>query len=369
MWKSYLFQTTTGRIGPQVQPKDVSWSVSLNGTETAKLGLSKSDLPKIDYEYWLSPWWAGVLFTYDERPIYAGPIIGHPYESWTTLNLDCGGLRSLFARRIVAQEMTDWTQLAKSVVEYRGLSLATIAKRAVQLSMLKSGGSLPVTFPVPEQTAADDADHQRTYRGFNIQNLFTDDVLTKISNVQQGPDIMFRPRLLNDSQLTFDMWTGSENSPRIPQKITPVWDTTPVSGSVADFQMTTTGAYQTNRVYAVGAGMDEGTLIRVASDNGPLQQGYPLLETTYSSGQTEDPNVAQAHANGSLAANNRMLKEINMTVRADGVYPLGTFWPGDMIQIAVKGMIGLTDGVYNARLLNINGTHTQDVKLSIQIER
>lgn len=369
MWKSYLFQTTTGRIGPQVQVKNLTWSVSLNGTETAKMDLSKSEIPAVDLNYWVAPWWAGVLLTYNDNPIYAGPIIGRPYESWGSLSIDCGGIRSILARRLAALEVQDWSQLSKTVVEYHGLSLATIAKRVVQLSMNKSGGPLPISFPVPEQTTVDDADHQRTYRGFNIQNLVTDDVLTKISNVQHGPDIMFRPKMLNASQITFEMWTGSEGQPRIPQNITPVWDTTPVMGSVSDMQMTTTGAYQTNRVYAVGAGTDEGTLIRAASDNGPLVQGYPLLETTYSSGDSEDPAVVQAHANGSLEANNHMLHEINMSVRADGLYPLGTYWPGDLVQIVIKGWISLPDGTYNARLLNINGTSTQDVKLSLQIER
>lgn len=369
MWSSYLFQTTTGRIGPQIQVKDATWSVSLNNTETGKIDISKSELPKVDLDYWLAPWWAGVCLLYDRRPIYAGPIIGRPFESFTTLSVDTGGMRSILARRVVAPELTDWTQLSKSTTAYHGMSLATIAKKVVQLSQQKTGGSLPISFPVPEQTTADDADHQRTYRGFNIQNLFTDDVLTKISNVQHGPDIMFRPRLLNDSQLTFDMWTGSEGQPRIPQTQTPVWDTTPVKGWVADMQMTTTGAYQTYRVYAIGAGTDEGTLIRVASDTGPMQKGYPLLETTYSSGDSEDPNVVQTHANGNLEANNHMLHEISMTVRADGAYPLGMFWPGDLVQLVVKGWVSLPDGVYNARLLNINGTLTNDIKLSLQIER
>lgn len=330
--------------------------------------LSKADLPAVDLQYWTNPWWGGVLFTYDERPIYAGPIIGRPYEAFTTLSMDCGGFRSILARRVVAPELGDWTQLSKAVLAYNGYSLGTIAKKVVQASLDKSGGYLPISYPVPEQTTVNDADHQRTYKGFNVSNLITDDVLTKISNVSNGPDIMFRPRLLNDSQLTFDMFTGTEGAPRIAQKITPVWDTTSALGSVADMQMTITGAYQTNRVYAVGTGQDEGTVIRVASDTAPIVKDYPLLETVISYSDSEDPNVVQSHANGSLTANTNMLHEIQMTVRADGVYPLGTFWPGDLVQIVVKGWVSLPDGTYNARLLNINGGLTQDIKLSLQIE-
>lgn len=368
MWKAYLFQTVTGQVGPQIEVKSATWSVSLNGTETGHMELSKSDLPAVDLRYWLTPWWAGVMLVWNDQLIYAGPIIGRPYESFTTVTLDTGGMRSILMRRIVVPELTDWTTISMVKTQFKGFSLGTIAKKVVQLIQQKSGGSLPVSYPVPEQTTVDDADHMRTYEGFNVANLGGDAVLTKISNVQGGPDIMFRPRMVDSSRITFDFWTGSEDSPRIPQKITPIWDTTAVDSSVSEMQMTTTGAYQTDRVYASGAGSDEGTLIRVATNTSRLSQGFPLLESTYASGDSTDPAVVMAHAEGNLTANDSVLHEINMTVRADGVYSLGTFWPGDLAQIVVKGWVSLPDGVYNARLLNFNGDLTNDIKLSLQIE-
>lgn len=370
MWKAFLFQVTTGQIGPQLGLEGGSWSISLNDVETAKFEFSKANLPLVDYDYWLAPWWAGVFLTWNGVPIYGGPIIGHPYESRSALHVDCGGIRSVLARRVVVQEMQDWTQVSNTKVSFKGLSLGTIAKRVVQKIQEKPGGVLPVSFPIADQTVADDADHERNYEGYNLSNLFTSDVLTKLSGVRGGPDIMFRPRYRDSQRLTFDMWHGTEDQPRIQQNVTPVWDTTVEAGSVSDMQMTSTGAYQTDRVFAIGAGMNEGTLIRVAQDDSRVSRGFPILESTYSS-MSENAPVVQAHADGSLAQNHQKLHEVQMTVRADGVYPLGTFWPGDQIQVVLKGWVAVNDGVHKARLLNMNGSLSDklnDIRLSLQLE-
>lgn len=371
MWKSYLFQMTTGRLGPQLDLSGGSWSVSLNATETAKFEFSKAGMPAVDYKLWLAPWWAGVLLTWNNVPIYGGPIIGQPYESRTALHVDCGGMRSILARRAVVKEIPDWVNLAKQPpVQFKGFSLGTIAKKVVQHVQLKPGGGLPISYPIPDEAVADDADHQRTYENYNLATTFCDDVLTKLSNVRNGPDIMFRPRFLDSQHITFDMLTGTEHNHRIRQTNAPTWDTTAVAGSVAEMQMTSTGSYQTDRVYAVGAGMNEGVLIAVAEDLSRASKGFPLLESHYPS-MSENQPVVQAHADGNLNQNHKKLLEIQMTVRADGVYPLGSFWPGDLVQLVVKDWKAIPDGTHKARLLNMNGSltnNTKDIRLSLQIE-
>lgn len=370
MWKAFLFQVTTGQIGPQVGLEGGSWSISLNSIENCKFEFSKANMPAVDYDYWLAPWWSGVLLVWDEIPIYAGPVIGDPYESRTALHVDCGGFRSILARRIVVEEQTDWTQTSFTTVSFKGYSLGTIAKKVVQKAQLKPGGQLPISYPIPDETAADDADHERNYQGYNLANLYANDVLTKLSNVRNGPDIMFRPRYLSSQKITLDMWHGTETNTRIRQLTTPVWDTTAEAGSVSDMQMTSTGSYQTDRVFAIGAGMNEGTLIRVAEDTSRVVAGFPLLETTYPS-NSENASVVQAHADGSLQSNHKKLLEVQMTVRADGVYPLGTFWPGNQVQLVLQGWKAIKDGVHTARLLNMNGSLTNnvnDIRLSLQIE-
>src|SRR4030095_15408050 len=182
MWTANLFQVTSGNIGPRLNFESMSWSIELNGTESISMKLRKSDLPVVDLTKWLSPWWAGVVIFWNDVPIVAGPIITEPTETFDTISLGCGAIRSVLAKRLVVVEQTNWSNLAKSVIQYQGLSLGTIAKRVVAQAQAKAGGALPISFPIADETIVDDADHQRTYRGFNVQNINCDDVLTKLSN-------------------------------------------------------------------------------------------------------------------------------------------------------------------------------------------
>lgn len=371
MWTANLFQVTTGQIGPQLQLEAATWSVSLNDIESISVQLRKSDLPQVDLQRWFAPWWAGIVLMYDGVPIVAGPLVARPAESFRFIYLEARGIRQILTRRFVIRELDSWGNLAKDVVQYKGLSLGTIAKKVVQLSTTpKAGGSLPISYPIADQTVRDDADHQRTYNGYNIANLYTHDVLTKISEVTRGPDIMFRPRLVREDQLTFDMLYGDEFDPRIPQKITPLWDTAAINGNVVDMDIVHTGTYQTDRVFSTGAGLEQGTLIKMAEDERRRQQGFPLLESvTNITSDSENPSVILNHAKGVLASNLNALTEIQMTVRADGDYYLGSFWSGDLAYVHFdNSWVTFKEGNQKMRILNVNGNLTTNVRMSLQTE-
>lgn len=368
MWTANLFQMVSGQIGPRLNFESVSWSVELNGTESISMKLKKSDLPKVDLNSWLAPWWAGVVLFWDGVPVVAGPILTRPSEDFNSVSISCGGIRSILAKRLVAFEQTDWSKLATSVVYYSGLSLGTIAKRVVDQAQTKKAGRLPIIYALPDETESMGADHERTYRGFNVQNINCDDVLTKLSNVIDGPDIMFKPKLLRANQLAFEMWTGTENQPRIYQSQTPVWDTTPEKGQVSEMSVVTTGSYQTSRVYSIGAGQDEGLLIKVSTNEAPLQAQFPLLETVINVGSSDNPVVVEDHGISNLWANKTALMEFQMTVRGDGDIPMGSFWPGDLVEIVTNGWLAVPDGTTQMRLLSITGDGSSSVKVSLQKE-
>ena len=367
MWTAYLMHTASGQIGPRVSFDELSWSMELNGTDSISISLRKSDLPKVDLSLWLSPWWGSVVLCYNETPIVAGPILTRPTESVENIKINCGGIRSVLANRIVIDEYYDWTGLAKTSVNYSGLSLATIGQRIVKLVQEKPAGALPISFPLPEETVANDADHQRNYKGFNVQNLRCDDVLTKLSDTISGPDIMFRPRRVTDSQLTYDMWHGTERQPRIQQRQYPVWDTTAANGSVVDVSVIVTGSYMTSRVFATGAGQDEGLLMQVATDTTLLQKGYPLLESVISS-DSEKSHTVLGYAKSEINEKLNPLMEIQMTIRADSAIPLGEFWPGDLIQVVTKGWLAFPDGINRMRLLAVSGDATNNLKVNLQMD-
>lgn len=369
MWEAYLFKVVTGMIGPKINFENASWSISLNETESLSLDALKGSLPAVDRKYWLSPWWAGVVFLYDGEPIFAGPIISRPTESFKTLRLECKGIRSVLERRFFHTEMDNWATLAKQKIKYTDLTYPAIAQRMVKEVLQKPGGYLPINFPYPEVVTTADADHQKTYSAYNLGSNNVDALLTNLSNLTGGPDIMFKPRLIDANSLVFDMLHGTEESPTIPQSKTPVWDTTPVNGKVADLDIVTTGSYQTSRVYATGEGTNEGLLIAVSTNNTPLVEGYPLLETTENYPGVTKSATLQSHANARIKANQENLVEIQLTVRADGEHKLGTFLPGHIVQLVTKGWLALPDGTHNLRLLNISGTHEKNIRMSLQTEK
>lgn len=370
-WSVYLFQVSTGRIGPQVDVESGSWQIPLNSIESFKARLRKSSIPAtLDLTHWLAPWWAGLLLMWNGIPIFAGPIVSEPTEDFQYIDLDCAGIRAIFAKRTVIPELVDMTQLANTTVFFSGMSLGTIAKRCVQNAMLKPGGSLPIAFPVPDETnLPSDSDHQRTYNGFDVQNLFCDDVLNKLSGVHNGPDIMFKPRLIDASRLVWDMWTGTSLSPRIQQSpTTPVWDTAAVKGSVVDLQIVATGSYMTDRVYSLGNGQNQGQVITISQNLIKTMDGYPLLETAINTSNSLDPNVVRSHGDADLAQNYDIIRDMNVTIRGDGAFPMGSFWSGDLVDIVTKGWLSVSDGRHACRLITVSGDMTANVKLAVQRE-
>lgn len=370
MWTANLFQITTGAIGPRVSFTDASWSMSLNQPESLSLTVSKSDLPKVDLDYWMAPWWAGILFSYHGTPIVAGPITAIPSESFGSFKVECKGIRAVLERRLLITEQDDWGRLAASKIVFSGVSFATMAQRVVKLGMAKPGGSLPISFPIPELIVEANSEHVKTFQGYDLGNNSIDEVLSKLSGLIGGPDIQFRPRLIDSNNLTFDMIHGlNESDTYIPQNITPIWDTTAVRSSVTDLDMTTSGAYQTNRVFVTGDGTNYATKIKMATDTEPLTKGYPLLETVQNYNSVNNMTILQNHAEANLEQNKKKLVEIQLSVRADGEHRLGTFWPGNRVKLVLKGFRSLPDGTHNLRLLNINGSDGNNIRMSLQTER
>jgi len=366
MWTCNLFQITTGLIGPRLEFESLTWGIELNGTETWSVDLKKSDLPKVDFNYWLAPWWAGIILFYDGVPIVGGPLVNLPSESFTELKLSGLGIRGVLARRKVTNEIhgTDWTSMPTLEINLFDKSLGTIAKDVVKISQMKKAGMLPISYPIPDE--ADN--HIRNYMGFNIANITTDAVLTKLANVRYGPDMLFKPRLTAVNKLTFDFWHGTKEDPRIKQFNTPTWDMTPDKGSLSGFRLTTTGAYQSFRVYSTGAGTDKGIKMDVVTNDEPLTQGFPLLETSIGTSKSEQIEVVRAHGISNLQMNSNKLQEVEMHVRTDGVIKLGSFWPGDLVYVNVKGFITLKDGYHPMRLLAMSGTDSNEIMLNLQSE-
>lgn len=132
-----------------------------------------------------------------------------------------------------------------------------------------------------------------------------------------------------------------------------------MEGQANSLEIISNGETMTDRVFAIGGGMDTGTAIQVSTRQDRVQEGYPFLETTISSGQQETASVLKSHAEASLQQNRTPQREITFSIHAwdtDTPWELGNFFVGDLVKIKSKGFINIPDGINEFRLLNIHGS-------------
>lgn len=313
-----------------------------------------------DLAHNLMPLMTGAVLCWDGVPVVMGPFTGTPSFGDDGLGVTVGGVTAILARRAVVPEAFS----ARASLSYRGLSLGTIAKRVVQQALSKPNGGLPITFD-PDETAADNADHQRTYNGYNVANLMCADVLSKIANVggnseggTYGPDIDFRPEIVDSQHYGWHMHTGTDRDPYIGQSVMHDWEEG--SEGTGRVQSKFTADYIAHRVYGVGDGQDEGT--RVARVGTSIPEFMPLLETVISDSQWTSDDLVKAHARSALCAT--ALEGPTLTVRADGAEPLGTFWPGDQARVTTHDSADFGTKTLNLRIQQMEGDETGDVKLT-----
>lgn len=372
-WKAFLVHTMTGTIGPQVSLKEgADLSISLSKESDASFSLDKTDLPKnINLDLWLDPWYSSLLITYEDRALFCGPIVSNPKEYQHEIQFDCTGIRGLLAKRYMIKEADIHSaSLAKSSIFIYGKSLGTIAQDVVATVInQKPGGNLPIEYVSPRQFTPNDADHQRTYKAYNVNTLSADDILTKLSEVGGGPDIMFRPKIVDASRMVWEMHHGTENNPRIAQKTIPQFDLTAAKSQASQLEITMTGTYLADRAIMTGGGTNEATIMAVAENLSRIQRGYPLLEIASNVSDTENRSVILKHAQSTVAQNQKPLKEFTLFVDAQGVYPLGTYWPGDLVEVYTKGYFNVPDGPNKLRLLNLTVNYgSTKVRMALQLD-
>lgn len=367
-WRAYFLETASGHLGPMLDPVGGSWSIPLNQVEDCSVTVRKSQLKDID-RHWRNPWEGGVLFTFThqgiEYPWVAGPIIDYPTETLGEMQYTFNGIRKIFEKRFVIEEALNAVALK---IFYDKLSLGAIAQEVVKKATNKTGGALPITFASPYETFTSGG-HQRTYEGFNLANLRADDVLTKLSEVIGGPDIMFRPQWADEgrTRITWAMHHGTEDSPPISQQWIPDFDTTSARSNLSGVSVKSAGSKMVDRVWATGSGDGFGTASARYEDLTLVNQGKPLLEETLSDPDQGKSAVLMEKAQGAVRENLRMISQVSVSARAnENKAALGTYFVGDLGNVTLSGWESLPDGTRPMRIISMSGNLTNTVGLEFQ---
>jgi len=304
-----------------------------------------------------------------DNVLAAGPIWAHDYDDTTgSLKVKAASsIASIFDHRIVMDVIsgTAWAQWA---VTYTGLSLGTIAKRLVQLLMTHTGGDLPIVLPADE-TAAADADHTRTYKGFELATVTAR--INELMGVINGPDIRFDPRLTADRMgIEWVMRTGTEAQPLLYQTDADhVFDSRVPRGGVSGLSVHCDAGGLASRSWATGSGMDTALLMSRDDDTTLTDGGFPLLEITESRSTVEVQSTLDNWASGNLANAAAPWMTWSATVRADMAPLLGSYRTGDFAKVWVPAShpylsLLLPAGFHRARIMNFAGDLGPNVALT-----
>lgn len=272
----------------------------------------------------------------------AGPIWETAFDFDTLqLTLTGAGIRSYFEHRFVLPANVS-THLG-SDSSFTNLSYRTIAKRVVQQAQAWTNGALPITF---ESDVA--GSYVRTYLGADLNTV--DDALSKLTGVENGPDIDFRPSFNSDR--TAISWAMVTGSPELVQSGADwVWDMSIPTSPVRAASKKQSGAVLASREWATG-GTPEGAAARIVStaSSGVLTSaGFPMLEGSSSYSSVITQSVLDAHAAGAVVLGSKMQEQFEFSVSA---FPTGTLpsgvsirtapWVGEY-RVGDYGVLGLPD--------------------------
>ena len=351
-WRAYLVHTMNGRIGAELDVAEGTVDVPLNGIEDIKITVAEGSLGGVERSWW-SPWSGGVLVTHEdewtpETPVAAGPII-RPVEQDRragTITVTAGGIGAVLQHRIVTDRdygPGEGAALAGSKISWTGVDLGTIVARIIRAATSKRAGWLPIVLP-PERAGT----RERTaYDGFNVANNAAWKRITEITEVINGPDVMLRPRWSTDRRIEWELVTGTEDQPTLPQEHRLVWDSTAQDSPVASIDVVS-DARLAYRTYATGAGEGEGIILQISEVTPPAHM--PLLEAVVTHPDSENPAFIQEQARAGIST--QAMDQVSVRVHSTAVAPMTSWQVGDAVTLVAEGWLNVPDGRHELRIIH-----------------
>lgn len=393
MWQPYLCKTTSGQLVEPIYIPKFSWDLTISDfsltTDTDK------DVAKEDVSGLTIPWGAVpgddpssrssalsplrrsiCLFWVTDQDIndtnMGTPVMFGVIKPRTDTRLDTSfdvmGMASFLDYRQCVRENKFGTSTggtSKDVISYNNLSYRGIVSNlGVIATSSKPGGSLPIDWQYTNEKGT----RQRNYNAYDVQNISMADVMTKIANVENGPDMTFRP-YLSGNTVRIKFMAGSDSDIYLEQKTMHTFQSFDGGGNMDNLEID--HAWPIMRYYTTGAGSDDSTLCYLAEDKTLVQLSdpWPLVEATYSDTDTSNYTVLKQHGNAKLAYRKRPIMQISGKINFSdkGTPGPGEIWPGELVQLSIQDFQTLPDGVYSCRLMEMSGDQTDVATLTFDI--
>jgi hypothetical protein len=340
----HAIEMLTGRKITPLPVSKAKWKVTTNADESITCTVPAAD-PRVVK---LDPWGAttlarnGLLVVVDGFPVAAGPIWRRKLDLKTgSLELTAGGLRSYFNRRVAVPVSALGAGEPDPAFDTRvtNLSLATVAKRYVQLAQAWPGGSIPMVLPADEARPGRDI----TVKAVDLKKV--GDLIDDLSGIENGPDFAFQPRFSADGLgIYWEMRTGTETNPRIGSLDAGQirWSYGAPKSPAFDLVIEEDATEVASQGWAVGgAGVDQVLAARASLDALPAA-GFPLLEATSTGNSTVTRQENLEEKAAQLAYLGQFVSSFwNMRVAARSENParpypkLGDWWLGDLATVDI----------------------------------
>lgn len=358
MWSVWSCDTVTGDKQNQLPVSAFPWARLLNAgapSNSASVPLLDETVKKMGgVKALTTPLSRTLVLDWDDTVVYAGIVGKRTYTHATgMLEVQHADLWSLFLRRLAADVVAPFIKKTKQT--YVGVSLSTLAKRLVQLSMTglpDDNRALPITLPADVAGTI-----KRTYYGYHLNMLA--DVLEDIIN--EGPDIDFRPRWLND-KLDWEMRTGTTATPKLNAGLYE-WNLTSQESGITDLSVSDDSAKFSTTAYAVGEGTEEDMLMY---SNRTLEPAFPAVDHIEMYKTEDDDDRLIARANADLATFDHMTEQWGFSMLASGTPKVSDLLLGGTARVWSKGDPWIPDGWNSNRLIGFSGDLTETVKLGFQ---
>lgn len=370
-YKVLAYDTTTGRVIRELPLTDEpTWDLRLNeeggGGVSCPLGVSD------DWDQWLREVARPYRYSLavgladtgtDTALLQAGPLTGYvPDEepspgSAAKIGYSFKGLWELLNRRLAHR--LEWDPAVTPITDVTAdLTLngslhdiaVTLVYHATNMAS-RAGSGLPIDIPALDALGGDNT---RTYHGFDM--IPAGQRLQELTQVDHGPDVLFRPYLTTFGgyrQVRHTMITGS---PYIVQPGVPLrFD---YRSNLTKVAVNGVGDNTSTAAFVKGTGNENAQQYGYATDNAVLtNQGWPLLDyvdSNHTSALIQSTLDGWARADVAVLGN--LPEQWKATVLTETEPRLGTYVPGHFMSYNILDHHWIPDGLYTWRLLGLART-------------
>lgn len=280
--------------------------------------------------------------------VYAGVVVSDSYD-WgskqiTIVHTD---VWSLFEHRIVTTDRTN--DIAGSKVTWSGVSQATMIKRIIQNITTPFGSPLMYAFPFVLPADASGSEELTVY-GYNFEKA--SDLINDYIEDDGGPDIDFRPRWSSNDTLEWVMEVNANKSK--------VWDydLDADQSSVENLQYLLTGAELCIKVFGAGEGSERRTLVQQSDHD---VSNYLAMEDSEKFSGIKNLTKLQSATTGNRLGRAAAIRQIDMTVRADGSPGLSELDLGGAVRWKADKDVWLTEGWHAWEVIALSGSLTDEL--------